>query len=302
MDLQLPLIELTNEDLKIIQIPLDELPASSTFRVPKGHPTQEFVQDILEHGQREPIRVSHDYGGGYFVMAGRRRVMAIRKLQETLPEDGRWNTVLAVSSEEQSDDAMIGAMSASNNMRSDNPLSDLEAIKYFQEKYPGLGNKALAKLLGMSLQTLKKRLTLTKLDSLLMTEYEQGKIATGAAEEAAKLPVSMQSKLYVTLRQKGHLSVEDVQDAQRVRVQETGETQLELPVLGDFEEEKVETEPVGLKVDLELLKQQQMNLIKTIDDPAYLSEKQLEHLRGLEEMISSIISSLEDNGSILLIT
>jgi len=300
--LQLPLLKFTNEGLELVQIPLDDLPASSTFKVPKGHPTQEFVQNILENGQREPIRVSYSYRSGYFVVAGRRRIMAIRKLNEEFPDDERFKTVMAVVSEE-SDDAVVAASAASNNMRSENPLSDLEAIKYFQEKNPSIDDKALARILGIPLQTLKKRKALLKLDSLLMTEFEAGNIAIGAAEAAAKMPIAIQADLYTTLRKKGHLSAEDVTDAQRVRVQETADTQLELPLLDDdVETQEISTSSYVLTVDLPLLILEQDELIKAND----LLRKKLKIegeslLDGLENLISSIIGQLEETGSATLI-
>jgi hypothetical protein len=88
----------------------------------------------------------------------------------------------------------------------------------------------IAKLTGMSQGTVKSRLKLKKLDPILLTAVSDGKMTTQAAEKAATLPQKFQNKLIGTLAKDGFVSMDEVQESQRTRVQNTVDKQLEMPV------------------------------------------------------------------------
>jgi hypothetical protein len=252
MDLQLPLIQLKGKLPQIANVALDRLPSNEDLHIPRGHPTHEFVQDILNRGQLDPIRLARLADNSFFVIAGRKRIAAFRLLCEQFPDDDRWSSIQAVISSEE-DEAAILASSASNNMQHENVLTDLFSIQYLTGKYPGMDQKAMAAALGMSLQTLRKRIRLFKLDYIFTDLLERGNLTVSVAEEIASLPGTMQAKLHPILKEKGKISSEDVRQVQMVRKQETVEKQLELPALEVDEEEAAEPEASLLNDILEAI-------------------------------------------------
>jgi ParB/RepB/Spo0J family partition protein len=225
--LQVPLIRFDEQKAKLIRIALNELPASELLLSPD--PGREFVQDILVRGQITPIQVTKNPEGTYFVISGRRRIKAFRELAKSFPADSSFHSIKALVLDVEDESAILAA-SADNNRRSQNVLTDLAAIEYCLKKDPNMPIVTIAKLTGMSQGTVKSRLKLKKLDPILLTAVSDGKMTTQAAEKAATLPQKFQNKLIGTLAKDGFVSMDEVQESQRTRVQNTVDKQLEMPV------------------------------------------------------------------------
>jgi len=155
---------------------LASLPAND--KLPSPDPRPEFVSDLRDRGQLHPITVCRLTDGELFVAAGRRRIKALRQLERGLI----WvNLFLDVPRM-----VAVTMMSASNQQRSENPLSDYEAIVYLH-KQGIVDEKACAGLLGMSIQTYRKWVKLAKLPEPILKKAQAGVIATGPLQDLAAL-------------------------------------------------------------------------------------------------------------------
>ena len=228
MDLQMPLISFDETKSKLIKVDVAALPPNEELISPA--PAREFVQDIYIRGQLQPIHLSKVSKGSYFVISGRRRIKAFRELQKMEPDNGKWKVMEALVVDAK-DEASILAASASNNRRSDNVLTDLQALDYLLAKNPSISIPDMAKFSGMSQGTVKSRLRLKKLDPILLQALIDGHMTAQTAEKAAVLPSEFQGKLIVQFLKEGKLALEDVAESQRTRVQQTVDNQLTIPEL-----------------------------------------------------------------------
>jgi ParB/RepB/Spo0J family partition protein len=226
MDIQLPLISFDEAKAKLIKIEIAALPANELLISPT--PSREFIQDIMDRGQLQPIHLNRVGHGKYYVIAGRRRIKAFRELAKIQPDEPRWKVINALVVDVSDEAAILGA-SAENNRRSINVLTDLQALDYLLSKNPSMTIPNLAKFSGMSQGTVKSRLKLKSLMPELLQGFIDGNMTSQTAEAASKLPSKFQSNCLVIYLKEGKLSLEDVVEAQRVHVQETIDTQLTLP-------------------------------------------------------------------------
>jgi ParB/RepB/Spo0J family partition protein len=225
--LQPSMFQMGDARRKLVKIPVDSLPSNDELLSPA--PSREFVQDIYLRKLLEPIEVSKISKSNYFVIAGRRRIKAFRILAETFPSDPYWQSIDAIVNE-VTDESAILAMSAVNNRRTDNPLTDLEAINYVLKVNPSATIEQIATATGMPQGRVKKRLGLKKLVPELFDAFVAGRMTSNVADAASKLPSEYQNKLLpkLTSSNKG-ITLQDVTDTQRVRVQNTVDSQLSLP-------------------------------------------------------------------------
>jgi ParB/RepB/Spo0J family partition protein len=224
MDIQMPLIQFGEIKSKLVMIPIDQLPPNEELMSP--FPQREFIEDIASRGVLVPIQVTKVGPGKFYVIAGRRRIKAVRQLGKLDPGNSKWNTIQALIVDAP-DEAAILAASAENNRRSDNVLSDLQALNYLQSKDPNMSIANLAKFSGMSQGTVKSRLKLKKLDPILMQGLCDGRLSPASAEECVKLQ-DKQGEAVALFLKEGNLSLEDVRDLQRVRVTQTVENENQL--------------------------------------------------------------------------
>lgn len=225
MDIQLPIMKLDEKKPKLILISLNELPENSELDLPSGHPSRELVEDIYERGLDEPIHVSIQ-NGKWFIESGNKRTASYRILAEKFPEDPRFKKILALQRENTLEAAMFNSV-ANNNMRFGNPITDIKTIKYVLDNYPSTSDKALAQMLGMNLQTLKKRRRLLGLSDTHLHNLANGNISISVATELAKLPIKLQNE--VKASKKGKISLDAIKDVQRIRVDDTISSTFSLP-------------------------------------------------------------------------
>jgi hypothetical protein len=220
--LQLPLLEVQEKITKIRKLSLDDLPSNQRLGIPAGHPTTEFVEDILHRGQLESIKVVNLKDGNQFVEQGRKRIAAFRILRDRFPDEKKWTRIRAEIAEAEDFMSVLMAASAGNNQRHQNVLTDLQAIQYCQDNYPGMRDKDISRYTGIHPSTLKSRKTLFKLQPVWWDLFQAGKLLTTTAVEIAKQTPEIQHNLWADYQKNDQkITKEHIAEAQRVRRETT---------------------------------------------------------------------------------
>jgi len=180
-------------------------------------PSRELIEDIGIRGQQDPISVTLDQNGKYLVIAGRRRIKALRILLSASPEAVK--TVSAIVFTDIDQTSALNMAAVENNLRSENPLTDLQAIANLMDRNPGISLAEISRQTGIPIARVKKRLKLVNLAPEIKQAVIDNKITTNVAESIAKMGPGKQSELVNLYIQKGKLSQEDVINSQRVTVQ-----------------------------------------------------------------------------------
>jgi ParB-like chromosome segregation protein Spo0J len=215
--LQLALIKAEGKNPKLKKISLTELPSLEELDLEKGQPDNAFVQDIVNRGQLEPITVISIAPNKYSIVAGNKRTAAFIRLNE-FDDSGDYNKILAMVVNESEEAAVTGAV-ASNQMRHANAITDLKGIKYLAEKYPSMGDKAVALSLGMNLGTFKRRKKLLKLNDILFQAMVEGKVAIKVAEFIADR-LYLQDGAIAKIAEDKVVSMESLKELERNRKNE----------------------------------------------------------------------------------
>lgn len=228
-DFQLPIQNLVKDTKqKLVKISISDLPDNESLLSPG--PSRVLIEDIGLRGQTTPILVTLDESGKYIVIAGRRRIKAIRALHETFPDD--WKTVNAIVVEKADNTSIATLTTVENNLRSDNPLTDLQTITYLMTEHPGISESELSRVTGIPISRIRKRLKLSSLIPEIKQAVVENKINVFVAENIAKLNDNKQSELLSVYLNNGKITLEDVVVVQRARVQDSVDT---LPPFFDME-------------------------------------------------------------------
>jgi len=259
---QLPIVNLNKDSKKsLIKIKLADLPPNEQLISP-GSPKElnPLIESISLHGQTDPIEVTKDANGNYIVIAGRRRIKALRVLNEACPDD--WKTVDAICYSDIGPATIHSLSTIENNVRNENPLTDLEAIEYFQKTNPGISLSDISKHTGIPVSRIKKRLRLLSLLPEIKNMVYGEKVTVSVAENIAKLSQSKQEELIRKYAEKGKLSNDDVLEVQRAVVQNNANLLPSFEDLETYQEEEilgyvglVDGEVVYKATSLDLLKQ-----------------------------------------------
>lgn len=186
------------EDARIAMHLLPDLPCPL--------PSAEMRENVAAVGVLVPVLLV-DYGDGFGVLDGRRRIKAARIAAV--------NDVPArIASSVQGGGAAAITL-ATNELRSSNPAAELESIEELVRR--GLSESEIARVSGMSVQTVRKRVGLLRLLPPLLDAFRAGKILPSAAEAAAKLPHGTQEKIAAAFAESGRVTLAVVEEARRVR-------------------------------------------------------------------------------------
>lgn len=277
-DLQLALIQTSAEMPKLKALSIDFLPATEDLDLEKGDPQPGFVQDIYNRGQLEEIRVLKVGMNKYSVVAGNKRVAAIRQLHERLPEDKRWDTVRAIVINDNSE-AVITASVASNHQRKLNVVTDIKGIRFLKSKYPLMGDKAMALSLGMPLQTLKKRLKLFQLSDVLLDALIARKFTVKAAEYLATRP-GLWAGAIAAIAENKTVSMDSLVDLERVKHQENINAVADrlFPQLPDVDTEQIDANTQVL-LGVALMDDQFNIVTPVMDDGRETAEQFDDHIK-----------------------
>lgn len=229
MDIQLNLFDEAAKTMKITKVKLSALPSNEDLLSPE--PTREFVQDIEFRGQMEPIHVNKQDDGTLFVIAGRRRIKAFRILAEAKPE--KYETINAFVHTVSPAVAMM-AVSAHNNKRSENALSDLQALEYAYNLKPNASKAEISVMTGIPIPRISRRLKLRQLPEKLLEAFVEGKMTTGTAEKVSTMGDKAKEKLTKVFEKNDKITAADTVEVQREQVQNNVNT-LTLPFIEPVE-------------------------------------------------------------------
>lgn len=200
----------TQADLSALYGPIEM--ETETTRVPLRKIERVYARSSAElraslnaRGQLQPVILNDIGHAEYAVVDGRRRIHAARLLQ--------WDDITAFVIEVDSLVESSLAITA-NAVRSDNPLSDFEAIIQLSEE--GYTEQQIAEATGLRIGTIRKRLKLLDLPQELYAGVLDGGIAVGIAERIASRPDSVQEALVGVLMQKGRITGADMREASSV--------------------------------------------------------------------------------------
>lgn len=167
---------------------------------PGVNPTPQMVTSVKRFGVLEPILLR-----GNTLVAGRRRLKAARVAglktipARLFPEDFSNEYILSLIENEQ---------------RRVNPLSDLHAVESLLDL--GKEEKEISVETGISLQRLKKILSLRNLIPPLRKAFDDGIIKYSVAHIASKKSKKLQNQLASLLEQDGVLRLKDLQEIIKV--------------------------------------------------------------------------------------
>jgi len=174
-----------------------------------------LVSSLKDYGQLVPIilmkTVRHP-GVTYEIVDGLHRVAAIW----SIAAEADVNPIMAHIYDENDFPAKEVVGIAANMLREANPAMELRRIEELMSR--GANEKQVAKITGMPLQTIRKRLKMQSLSVALREGWEGGLISTGAAEAAAKLPTQDQARLEETLLETGTVKHKDISEVRQVNL------------------------------------------------------------------------------------
>ena len=168
-----------------IWVELDSLPSDKELSR-RVDPNDEIIASMRKNGQDEPIKIAQIEGGSYYLVGGRRRIKAARRLG--------WTQIRAVVREMPLAEAEI-ARALDNQFRSNNRLTDLEVIRDFLGRWPDAGIKTITAYTGLKAGTVKRLLAIAKLPPEFHDAVVEGFLTETTLEEISKQPASVRPLL-----------------------------------------------------------------------------------------------------------
>lgn len=178
---------------------LDELPDTGYVTV-----RRDLRDSIAEIGVLVPILVAK-HGKHLTIIDGRHRVAAAR-------DAGEVNIPARVTDMTQYGDAALTLIA--NAQRSPNVVAEYDAIVKLMKD--GSNEHDVARLTGIPVGTIRKRLKIASLNSDLMTRFRKGEMSGPAAEAAAALPRAHQTRLAEATADMAKVRYRDVHDVRQV--------------------------------------------------------------------------------------
>jgi len=178
-------------------------------------PTAQFIESVNRYGVLASIVVREEKEGNrkvYRIIDGRRRYRAAKavgldRLKANVYPPGM---------------EFAAAMTViTNNLRSNNPAAEVEAIMELLQG--GAGAREIARATGLSIGTVNKRLRLLDLPKPLFDGLRDGKIAVSTAEAATRLPVPYQKELVRKFKKEKKLVGSDVKEVRTVQIGKSAE-------------------------------------------------------------------------------
>ncbi|MBA3904543.1 MAG: chromosome partitioning protein ParB [Rhodocyclaceae bacterium] len=162
---------------ELIEVPLNKLVASdrNVRRTGAGDGVEELAASIRAHGLLQPLLVSSREDGRYAVIAGSRRLMALKLLskRKALPRGFTVPVMVMEAGEEES--------LAENVVRM--PLHPADQFEAFRRlELSGLGAAEIAARFGVSLRIVRQRLALGAVSPHLMQAYREGELTLAQLE------------------------------------------------------------------------------------------------------------------------
>lgn len=162
---------------ELIEVPLNKLVVSggNVRRTGSADCIEELAASILAHGLLQPLLVAMLENGRYAVIAGSRRLMALKLLskRKALPRGFTVPVMVMEAGEEES--------LAENVVRM--PLHPADQFEAFRRlELAGLGAAEIAARFGLSLRIVRQRLALGAVSPHLMQAYRKGELTLAQFE------------------------------------------------------------------------------------------------------------------------
>jgi ParB/RepB/Spo0J family partition protein len=198
------LVLIPDQPLKLVnkQLALDELPADAALVGP--NPSRELVTKVGQFGVLVPILVRQDGHGRLHVIEGRRRIKAARKNGLKMVP-ARITTMTAR--------AAVAATIMAHATRNENVAAELQAITDLMNA--GSSENDVSEATGLRIQTIRKRLLLSRLLPGLLELFMAGKVSVSVAEQIAKLPHDRQKKLVEVYDKAGEITAANVREVRQ---------------------------------------------------------------------------------------
>lgn len=182
----------------------------ATWLVGEAKPSAGLVESVKRFGILSPllVRRSRKNSKNLIVIDGRRRLGAVSQVGiEEIP-------VRIISGRETILDPIL--VLQTNNQRSSNPVSELQAIEKLVDE--GAEDRDLTQATGLTKQQVTARLRLRALHPALREAWEAGKMGLKGAEAAARLDPQKQEKLLEIFDENDKITTEDVYEVRKVGV------------------------------------------------------------------------------------
>jgi ParB family chromosome partitioning protein len=186
---------------KRLDVPLSKLIASrhNPRKVkPERDAHRRLMASIRAHGLLQPLVVQAHGEGRYLVIAGNRRLAALRDLFKD--KDPK---IACVLKQVESDGAFAAALAENFAREPMHPLDEAEAFSSLA-KDDGQGADDIASHFGVSPAYVRQRMKLAALADVLKKAYRDGTIDTGMAEAFAAVPEDQQLAVWRELRGQPH--------------------------------------------------------------------------------------------------
>lgn len=154
----------------------------------------DFVESVRSMGILQPIVVVKSAQDTYTVVAGRRRVSALREI--VVNDGGSFSDGLVpatVFPANTSPSVLAAVGLTENTQRAPNPLADLENIESLLRR--GADREGIARELHISPRTVQSRLALVALIPDLRAGLRSGSLSPALAARVARLPLTRQREL-----------------------------------------------------------------------------------------------------------
>jgi ParB/RepB/Spo0J family partition protein len=176
-------------------IPLGEITSEGNRRYTRDEGFEQLVNSIREHGIIEPPVVRGLAGGGYRVIAGRRRIDAVRTLREEHGgKPSKYDEVDCIVTDARDDPAIDEEIALAENVNRQemHPLD--EAAMFARMAGRGAGVEEIARHYARSPSAIYKRLRLAGLTDGLKGLFRDGRLNIAGAAVLAELPEEDQQK------------------------------------------------------------------------------------------------------------
>jgi ParB/RepB/Spo0J family partition protein len=175
-------------------IPLDEIENESNRKYTKDEGFEQLVNSIREHGIIEPPVVRKMTSGGWLIIAGRRRIEALRRV---IKEDGGDPKQPVDCVEKEAGDSTGDeeiALAENVNRQEMHPLD--EAALFSRMAARGISVNEIAQYYARSPSAIYQRLRLAGLREELKGLFRSGRLTIAGAGVLAELPEADQQKFF----------------------------------------------------------------------------------------------------------
>jgi ParB/RepB/Spo0J family partition protein len=190
---------------KLVEIPPDQIVSTHEEGTIGAPPSAEEIASIKEIGLLQPIKVLQIADNQYRLIFGNRRLAAWRASGRPGPIPALVDTIELKTPYEQ---ALI-----ENNLRGDNPASEVEAVQWLQSE--GMSKAQIAASTKIKAVTLQKLIDLGTVNPELLSAYRQGRYARTVLNSIARCGPDVQQEIANRFRGTGKITATMVETVKK---------------------------------------------------------------------------------------